>query len=255
MLLRRIIDHVRHQNWTAIAIDFVIVVLGVFVGMQVTNWNEARALREREKTIIQSLTEEFRAIASEEQKAIELSQQLIGFDTKWLEAISRPDTLDIAALHEMVIDHFEGISPQLHEHFKSLEPTKVFSHLTGLALLPEASITFQELVSSGDLGLLRSKALRTALARRNARLEETTNAIQLNQRQYLELSSGLLREAVYQSAAPGSIPAINALLTRPDFPAALRGHAGAGRINLSWYKRVHDETLRVLEILEKAQAP
>ncbi|WP_412067263.1 hypothetical protein [Rubrivirga sp. IMCC43871] len=43
MILRRITQHVRDQNWTAIAIDFVIVVVGVFVGLQVSNWNAARA--------------------------------------------------------------------------------------------------------------------------------------------------------------------------------------------------------------------
>jgi hypothetical protein len=45
MILRRVIEHVREQNWTAIAIDFVIVVLGVFVGLQVNNWNAANADR------------------------------------------------------------------------------------------------------------------------------------------------------------------------------------------------------------------
>jgi hypothetical protein len=43
MLLRRVIEHVRKQEWTAIAIDFVIVVVGVFIGIQAANWNEARA--------------------------------------------------------------------------------------------------------------------------------------------------------------------------------------------------------------------
>jgi hypothetical protein len=33
MILRRITQHVREQNWTAIAIDFVIVVTGVFIGI------------------------------------------------------------------------------------------------------------------------------------------------------------------------------------------------------------------------------
>jgi hypothetical protein len=42
MLLRRIIEHVKVQNWTAIVIDFVIVVVGVFIGIQVSNWNEGR---------------------------------------------------------------------------------------------------------------------------------------------------------------------------------------------------------------------
>jgi hypothetical protein len=45
MILRRIIQHFRKQEWTAIVIDFVIVVFGVFVGLQVSNLNEARANR------------------------------------------------------------------------------------------------------------------------------------------------------------------------------------------------------------------
>lgn len=43
MLLRRVIEHVKAQNWTAVALDFVIVVVGVFIGIQVSNWNAARA--------------------------------------------------------------------------------------------------------------------------------------------------------------------------------------------------------------------
>ena len=43
MLLRRITEHVKAQNWTAVALDFVIVVVGVFIGIQVANWNDARA--------------------------------------------------------------------------------------------------------------------------------------------------------------------------------------------------------------------
>jgi len=43
MILRRVIEHARQQHWTAIAIDFVIVVVGVFIGIQVSNWNEALA--------------------------------------------------------------------------------------------------------------------------------------------------------------------------------------------------------------------
>jgi hypothetical protein len=47
MLLRRVIEHFRKQEWTAIGIDFVIVVLGVFIGIQVASWNEARVDRQR----------------------------------------------------------------------------------------------------------------------------------------------------------------------------------------------------------------
>ena len=42
MILRRVIQHFRKQEWTAIGIDFFIVVFGVFMGLQVSNWNETR---------------------------------------------------------------------------------------------------------------------------------------------------------------------------------------------------------------------
>lgn len=42
MLLRRLMQHVRDQNWFAVALDFVIVVVGVIIGFQVTAWNENR---------------------------------------------------------------------------------------------------------------------------------------------------------------------------------------------------------------------
>lgn len=47
MLLGRVIEHVREQNLTAIGIDFVIVVTGVFVAIQMSNWNEDRENRKR----------------------------------------------------------------------------------------------------------------------------------------------------------------------------------------------------------------
>ena len=55
MLLRRISEHVRAQNWTAVTLDFMIVVVGVFIGIQVSNWNDDRSLRERERVYLEQL--------------------------------------------------------------------------------------------------------------------------------------------------------------------------------------------------------
>ncbi|MFT4938837.1 MAG: hypothetical protein ACI88A_001868 [Paraglaciecola sp.] len=55
MLLRRVVLHFRKQEWTAIAIDFVIVVFGVFVGIQVANWNEDQAEQTKEKLLLGEL--------------------------------------------------------------------------------------------------------------------------------------------------------------------------------------------------------
>jgi hypothetical protein len=55
LLLRRIIEHTKAQNWTAIALDFVIVVVGVFIGIQVSNWNEQLGLQKREQVLLREL--------------------------------------------------------------------------------------------------------------------------------------------------------------------------------------------------------
>ena len=61
MILRRVIAHFRKQEWTAIAIDFLIVVIGVFVGLQVNNWNDARLERSREELFLDYLAEDLNA--------------------------------------------------------------------------------------------------------------------------------------------------------------------------------------------------
>jgi hypothetical protein len=48
MILRRITQHVKDQNWFAVALDFVIVVVGILIAFQITNWNENRAERTQE---------------------------------------------------------------------------------------------------------------------------------------------------------------------------------------------------------------
>ena len=58
MILRRVIAHFRKQEWTAIAIDFLIVVIGVFVGLQVNNWNETRAARDSERTFLEAVRDD-----------------------------------------------------------------------------------------------------------------------------------------------------------------------------------------------------
>jgi len=60
MLLRRVIENIRSQNWTAVAIDFVIVVVGVFVGLQAQQWAEGRSERKRENEYLVALAKDVR---------------------------------------------------------------------------------------------------------------------------------------------------------------------------------------------------
>ena len=45
MVIRRIREHVSSHNWFVVFIDLIIVIIGVVIGLQVSNWNAARIER------------------------------------------------------------------------------------------------------------------------------------------------------------------------------------------------------------------
>ena len=42
MILRKLADAIREQNWTTVILEILIVVVGIFIGLQVDGWNEGR---------------------------------------------------------------------------------------------------------------------------------------------------------------------------------------------------------------------
>lgn len=70
MLLRTIARQIKEQNWFAVGLDFIIVVIGVFIGIQLGNWNEARVANNYEKKLLAELRNELSAtISASSQKA------------------------------------------------------------------------------------------------------------------------------------------------------------------------------------------
>jgi hypothetical protein len=61
MILRRIADAFRQQDWFTVLVEILIVVMGVFLGLQVSNWNEARAHRAEERGFLAQLRNELNA--------------------------------------------------------------------------------------------------------------------------------------------------------------------------------------------------
>ncbi|MFK8041380.1 hypothetical protein [Congregibacter sp.] len=58
MLLRRVTQHITEQNWFAVVVDFAIVVFGVFVGLQVQEWQSERELLQQETQYLFELRKE-----------------------------------------------------------------------------------------------------------------------------------------------------------------------------------------------------
>jgi len=76
MILRRISENVRSQNWFAVAVEFFIVVVGVFMGLQVQDWNEARKERVEEHSLLSRLhVETLELIETQREELMGLSER------------------------------------------------------------------------------------------------------------------------------------------------------------------------------------
>jgi hypothetical protein len=129
MILRRVIAHVRKQEWTAIWIDLVIVVVGVFIGIQVANWNEARASERLGRAYVQRLTVELG-------QDLVTRRELVEYYAAVLESIEHTNVLlaeSESDPKELVINAYRA------SEFNYRAPSRA---------------TWDAIVSSGDTGLL-----------------------------------------------------------------------------------------------------
>ncbi|MBK8543911.1 MAG: hypothetical protein IPL62_10345 [Caulobacteraceae bacterium] len=107
MILRRIAEHVKAQNWIAIAIDFVIVVLGVFVATQVSNWNDANRDRQRGESYLASIHGELLTDATAIERRLVFWRQVSGYGEAAL-AYAEHGTLKDGSAWQTVLAFFQA---------------------------------------------------------------------------------------------------------------------------------------------------
>ncbi|MCX7554750.1 DUF6090 family protein [Marinicella sp. S1101] len=141
MLLRRITQHVQNQNWFAVFIDFLIVVVGVFIGIQVANWNETRL---------------------ENQLSADFTERL------------RDDIFEEAWDFEYMIEYYTDVQQNAERVLADLESGKQLKDIdlviaayraSQINIITRRRSTYDELVSIGKMDLIKDQLLRdTAIA-------------------------------------------------------------------------------------------
>jgi hypothetical protein len=58
MILRSVTKHIKEQNWFSVFLELFILVIGVFIGIQVANWNDEQAEYKRERLLLGELRNE-----------------------------------------------------------------------------------------------------------------------------------------------------------------------------------------------------
>lgn len=141
MILRRFMKHVTDQNWFAVGLDMLVVVTGIFLGLQVSEWNEGRKDRQEEQAFLQRIyIDQKISLASVEERA--------------------SDMLKRSQEMKILLDYLEGFD-------SNVPPQQVLQNSLCLWFAPPASevqnFAFEELVSSGRLQLLTDSKLRILL--------------------------------------------------------------------------------------------
>ena len=190
-ILRRFSSRLRQHDWTAVFIELAIVMVGVFLGIEAANWNQARLDRGEERRVYRQLIEDLRA----DQHTLQV-------------AIGRSRRHDRAAEHVLAALRSDRVPGSDAAAFA------VDVHKAGFLYLPRpARRTYDELVGTGSLRLLRDETAKEAIAGYYATFDSNRQfdvILREQQSDYWRLTAGVVPRHVLQAAIRGRAPNVTA---------------------------------------------
>ena len=105
MILRRIGTALKNQDWFVVVVEVLIVVVGIYIGLQVDDWNKERENREISKTYYARLIDDLKIGKEASHLRIDYYEQTIKHGLAALEALDTPGTeLD----EQFIIDIYQA---------------------------------------------------------------------------------------------------------------------------------------------------
>jgi hypothetical protein len=142
LVVRRIIESFTSRNFSIFAVELFIVIVGVFIGIQVSNWNDARLDQIRAHAYLERILADLNADISNYRDRLEF----------W-ESVSRYGSVGLEYANS---GSMEGLS--------KWDVLLAFFQASQLAEFYTTRSTYDELKSGGELGLITNLELREALA-------------------------------------------------------------------------------------------
>ncbi len=136
MILRRVIQHVKNQEWTAVCIDLLIVILGVFIGTQVSNWNTEWETGKKAVVFSERLKGDMRLEAWGYESLIEYYKDVVLNADRTLAAMEGELQLSD---EQFVINAYRATQYKYNDRNRA---------------------TYDEMVSTGNIGLIEDQKLR-----------------------------------------------------------------------------------------------
>lgn len=160
MLLRKVGEEFRTQNWVALILDLIVVVVGIVLAFQVDRWYEQRLFEAREDNHLQDLAEDFslsEAIYEEE-----------------LRLMSETTEATVALLEARLQDPIRISNPEFYAQLRVALRRSDFEPVRR---------TYDAIISTGEIGTIRDETLRQALAQFFGRSSLRSNILENRRRQ------------------------------------------------------------------------
>lgn len=154
MILRRMAEGIKNQDWGVVLVELVVVVFGIFIALQVDDWNKARQDRAEESRVVQQLGIEVEAAIESKNTVLKTNRESEGLLIEAIEIIQGDREGDELS--------FEQCRALWRSHI-------IRPDFNGL-------LTYEELALSGNLGLLSNPALRSALIAFQNQVDKDTGA-------------------------------------------------------------------------------
>lgn len=142
MIVRRLAQALRDQNWATITIEFVLLVIGVFLGIEAANWNARRAEAARADAYLARLRGNLETDALSIQRRIDFWRVVIGEGKAAIRYAESGELVDGS----------------------KWKTVRAFYQASQLWQWMPADGTWQEMRSGGELGLIGDAALRDGLS-------------------------------------------------------------------------------------------
>ena len=251
MILRGLAKNLKEQNWMAIGIEFVLLIAGVFLGIQVANWNDERRDLIREKAYLEDVAAELDKSIQSIEHSIKRSQERIALNELLIQAAADPVVV-------------------------RAEPGRFIYAITrgGWTFSPTISgNAFEAMKASGNLGIFRDRKLLRDLMALYSGVQGSTQWSQwnaLNQSEYSRRAAGILTAQEMMLAPPDSdnIPIVDVdtalavrqrMLERPEFiewvPTILFNRVDNLDVDRQLLERVKALRARVLDQIDGRQTP
>ena len=256
MIPRRIAEAFRRQDWFTVFVETMIVVLGVFLGLQVNNWNEARADRLAEREIITAIADDIRRDREDLGVGRESALMSIRAANAALIAAGEPPTVAVQFPNPNVV---QLDYRSLDVSGAVLEPLDIdasaWTWITARYFPSASSAAFDSLVSTGRLGIIRN----VELVRKIQQYRQHWYSLEGSQRSiYRELRDRAVDAGEESGLTPFTNvdPAALGVLVResPSLRATMRTHLEYTILHLSQMSAMDAQAAATLEMIDAEMA-